>query len=355
MKNAWALAGWVLAVAAIVAAASGVVWGRQQGRELARVKSEALARVQTLEKQIGELKKCFVSKEEALKSLEGKVAELEAKAASVSAQTDSSGVAPDQAAAAQEQKPAEGVAGMLEKLMGGKKEDKAEEESGNPMAAMANMFKGEHGKEMAKQSASMAVNMQYAELFSSLHLPADVEQQVRDIISESMAGQISSGMEAMQGGGPAEDFKKKHDEAQAKVRADLAKILSPEEMATYDEYETALPKHSLSQSYDMQLGMMAPGMSAESRTRARDVLVEEMLPSIEGQMKGEIPKGDEFATIMAAQKDALGRARERLAQEFDEAQMGQVDRFVQQMQQTMEMSSRMMQGMMPGKEKPKGQ
>ena len=109
----------------------------------------------------------------------------------------------------------------------------------------------------------------------------------------------------------------------------------------------------LTQSLDMQLNMFAPGLAPETHTRARDVLVEELLTTQTGQEAMGFPAGADFQAQMNAQQEAFTRARDRLAQELDETQLGQVDRLITQMQQMVEMSANMMQGSKPQEEKPK--
>jgi hypothetical protein len=180
------------------------------------------------------------------------------------------------------------------------------------------------------------------------------------MLKENLAEQITAGMEALQGHligtqgkSSPEALKRMRDDADAKFRVELGTVLSPDQMAAWDDYEATLPKRMLTQSFEMQLNMFAPGLTPENRTRARDVLVEELLPAEPGQPDMGIPTSTDFQARMNAQQEGFSRARERLAQEFDETQLAHVDRFIAQIQQMAEMSAHMMESTRLQENKPK--
>ena len=338
MKRGWMYAGWLTAAVAIVAAGCGFVWGWHQNRELTELRAQVISL--NLERQ--KLIEARSEQEAALSALQAKGTE----------QATPPGPS-DEAAESPSSMPSL-FGKMMAAVAGGGKEGKPKEgEQDSPFGAFAKMYSGEKGKEMARYSAEMAVNMQYQDLFTSLHLPADVEQRLREVLKESMAEQILSGIEAMGGKASPETMKGTKEGSEADLRAKAAAILSPEEMAAWDEYQAALPKHVLSQSLDMQLNMFAPGLTPETRTRARDVLVEELLTTQAGQQGMGVATGTDFQAQLTAQQEAFTRARDRLAQELDETQIGQVDRLITQMQQMIEMSASMMESSKPKEETPK--
>ena len=339
MKSTLIYAGWFSAAVAAVAAVGIFVWGWHQTHELAGLR----AQTDSLKQRIEMLNAALSDKEAALSALQAKAAEQQAKL------TDASGEAA---------KSPSGTASLLQKMMsavtgGGKDEKAADDQQGNPLGALAKMYSGEKGKEMARYSAEMAVNMHYQDLFANLHLPADVEQRLRDVLKENLAEQITTGVEALGGKASPETLKSTKDDFDARLRAKVAEILSPEEMTAWDEYQATLPKRMLTQGLDMQLNMFAPGLAPETRTRARDVLVEELLQTQAGQQGMGIPANTDFQSQLTAQQEAFGRARERLAQELDETALTEVDRLITQMQQMIEMSTRMMGNVQPPEDKPK--
>ncbi len=339
MKSALTYVGWFLAAVASVAVVGIFVWGWRQTNEIVELR----AQTDSLKQQIETLNIALSDKEAALSALQAKAAEQQAKL------PDASGEAA---------KSTSGAASLLQKMMsavtgGGKDEKASDDEQGNPLGALAKMYSGEQGKEMAKYSAEMAVNMHYQDLFANLHLPADVEQRLRDVLKENLAEQITAGLGALGGKASPETLKSMKDDSDAKLRAKVAEILSPEEMTAWDEYQATLPKRMLTQGLDMQFNMFAPGLAPDTRTRARDVLVEELLPTQAGQQGTGIPTNTDFQSQLTAQQEAFGRARERLAQELDETALAEVDRLIAQMQQMIEMSTRMMGNLKPPESTPK--
>ena len=333
MRNAWAYAGWFLAAVAAAVAVALLVSARHQTAELADLRAQAASLAQQVERLNTALS-------------EKATAPPEAKPAAP----------PADGAPGEPGQPPANATSLLGKMMaaivGTGTGDKAENKEGNPFAGLAKMYSGEQGKELARQGAQMQVGMQYGELFTSLHVPPDVEERVRKVLTDNAVEQITAAMDALQDNPSPDTLKKLRDDATAKQRAELSAILSPEEMATFDEYETTLPKRMLTQSFDMQLNMFAPGLTAENRTRARDALVEEMLQMRDGQ-RGSFPGKADVQSYVSDQQQAFTRARDRLAQEFDEAQLAHVDRFIAQAQQMAETSMRMFGSMRAPEDKPK--
>ncbi|MCX5758323.1 MAG: hypothetical protein NTU83_07420 [Candidatus Hydrogenedentes bacterium] len=344
MKNAGLYLGWVVAIAAIAGVAVLFVSARRQSNEA----EELRLQTDSLKKQVTALRTVVSEKDAALEDLQTKLDERKDKTA--------------ESPAADTVPPKSGMAPLLGKMMasmmspGGDEKDKAkgaDGKQGNPLAAISQMFAGENGKQLARQSAAMSVNMQYGGLFDKLHLSSEAEEHVRQIFADNAADQMTSAMDMMQGKSSPETLKQARDDSKAKLRADLAAVLSPEAMATYDEYETEMPKRMLAQSLDMQLNMFAPALGADTRIRVRDVLQEEMLPLAEEQHNAATGIPSNLQSYMDEQREVYARARDRLAQELDETQMVQVDRFISQAQQMSDASVQMMRNMFPESEKPK--
>lgn len=226
--------------------------------------------------------------------------------------------------------------GLLSSLKGsetGAAQDKKAD--ANPMGALAKMFEGESGEKMAEYGAGMAVNMAYDDLLKGWNLPAEKEQQVRDAFKSYLSEQIKASMAAAREGGDKKTLKQIEDEGKARLRQQLATILTPEELAQWEEYEGTIDEHMLEKQYDMQLGMFAPGLSAENREIVRDTMVEEFLARKEtAENMTDVAQGIDL------QMDVFQQARERLAEggQLDEAQLAELDKFITAMNAQMEMA-----------------
>ena len=211
MRTPFAYLGWSIAIIAVGVAAYG--W---------RLNAQLAVQLDDMKQDLERLSSVSSEREAAVVELQKKLSEQQAKS---------------QEAAASEAKAEPGASSILQKMMGalvpGGKEQKASDgKDANPFKGLAQMYSGENGKQMAKMGAEMAVNMQYRDLFTSLNLPSDVEQRLREILSDSMAEQISSGMQAMSGGTSREAMKAAKEKSDADLRSKVAAVLSADEMAT---------------------------------------------------------------------------------------------------------------------------
>lgn len=198
--------------------------------------------------------------------------------------------------------------------------------------------------EAIESSAKMQVNMQYGTLFADLNLPSEVENEVRAILADSLAEQLRVAVKAMQGA-KKEDIpaSQSPDGITEALRAELSTVLNGEEMAVWEEYEANKSYYMLEQSYGMQLGMYAPSMSQETRDTVSQILAEEMVLSTEEH----VSTGDSGVdAAMSMQTNAMDRSLERLSSALSEEEYVQVERFIQQQNESMRASQRMMQSMM---------
>jgi len=340
--------GWLVAVIAFVAAlALGFQMMRAYERA-ARLDNEITALKARFDAAKTQADEAVQKSKEEIDGLHQQIAEIEDK----TAKADAPGLAGAQPASAGDL-----LAGMLSALKPA--EDKKEPGSSgsdakaNPMAAMAKMFQGEAGEKVAALGAGMAVDMAYQDLFKEWNLPKDTEAKVREMFRSYMAEQIKASIDMGQKGFSKEAAEKLESEGKARLREQLATVLTPEEMARWEEYESTLDERILEKQYDMQLGMLAPGLTPENRELVRDVLVEEFLA---GQQN---PRGvTDIQQGIDMQVDALERTRTRLAEsgQLDEAQLAEVDKFVTVMGQQMEMARAMFgavtQNTQPGQDQP---
>jgi hypothetical protein len=208
----------------------------------------------------------------------------------------------------------------------------------DPMAAMAKMFQGEAGQKVADYAAGMTADMAYKDLFSQWNLPKDVEEQVREMLKSSMSEQIKASMDMTQKGYNKDEADKLEKAGKARLKEQLAGVLSPQEVAQWEEYEDTLEERILNQQVDMQMGMLASGLTPENRELVRGVLVEETLAAQQGS--GRI---DNVQQGIDGQLGAFERTRERIAEsgQLDEAQLAEFDKFINVMRQQMEMARAM--------------
>ncbi|MFO7974560.1 MAG: hypothetical protein R6V12_07995, partial [Candidatus Hydrogenedentota bacterium] len=203
----------------------------------------------------------------------------------------------------------------------------------NPLEGMVSMFSGEEGKNMARMSAQFSVPTMYGDLFKELNLPPETEAQVREILIDSMAEQISQNFDAMNNEADPEEMRKNMEAHGQKLRDELATVLTANELAIFDEYETNKERRMLESGIDVQLTMFANGLTEENRTMFRDVIVEEM--TAEGH---SMTSPENYANPGAAidrQITAFRTARDRVAPVITEDQLAHVDSFVQQMENMM--------------------
>ncbi|MCX5769122.1 MAG: hypothetical protein NTZ09_02435 [Candidatus Hydrogenedentes bacterium] len=309
--TAWAIAG--LAVVALI---GSLVWGFSLHQRV-----QALNQTVTdSQQQANALKNQAQQQDEQVRRLQETVGQLEQRLA---ATTPENAAAPDGAAApgetpAEAPKPAENA---------------------NPMASMMKMFEGEQGKKFAEASANAAMTMQYGDLFTELALPPETEQKVRGIIRDYMVRAMQASAEFMKSDATPESAKKFEDDFEAQMRTELSKVLTNEGMAIFDEYEAGAPERMLRKSFEMQMGMFAPGLTEENRTMVIDVMVEEMM-ALKQEPGSLATMADPNA--IGAQLDALERSRQRLSTVLEEQQMTQVDGFIQQTRMGIEMFQQMM-------------
>ena len=203
------------------------------------------------------------------------------------------------------------------------------------------MFESE---EALGANAKMQVNMQYGILLADLKLPSDVEDEVRAILADSLKEQLRTAMKAMQDG-TMKDFRANQTEeafADA-LRAELSTVLNADEMVVWEDYEANKGYYMLEQSYDMQLGMYAPSMSRETRDTVKQVLAEEMTVASQDLMDGG---ESESNGAFDMQSDAMNRGLERLSTVLNEEEYAQVERFIEQQNESLRATQAMMQSMM---------
>lgn len=192
---------------------------------------------------------------------------------------------------------------------------------------MAKLFNSPEGRRMAEYGARTAVNMQYRPLFEQLALPPEIEARVRELLQDFASEAIDVGLQAFDKDTDFEAMSQLNLEREAKLRNDIAQLLSPEELAIFDEYQETLPERMIEQSYDMLLRMYGTGLSEEKMQLVKQVLVEETLHLPEDP---DVPPADALQTYAIQQEEAFARALERLAPDLSEEEYAAVMAFVEQ-------------------------
>ena len=334
MNRMFACAGWVAAVAATAAAVWFALDGQRKTADMHRVDNEIAA-------LRADLKKARTAMDEL--TAKSEAAEAAAKAAKTDAPKTPGGAADspglfDAAMGMLKDSSAAGagkkvdVAGLMKGLM---KANGPESPGG-----IAAMFEGPQGEQMMDMSAKFATSMQYDPFVNGLQIPAEQKQQVRDILTKFNSEIVRKSVGALQGKG---DFAENSADANAlkeQMRAELKTVLGADGLDQFDAYQTEMPERMLNQSMDMQLGLFAGGLTPENKTMVRDVLVQELLP---GQHDPTMPKTpDQVGSASETQRAAFDRALQRLQPDLPPDQYAEVESFVRQQQDIMDMVTNMM-------------
>ncbi len=208
------------------------------------------------------------------------------------------------------------MAAVLEMLRGGG------DGGANPMAAMAEMFKGERGEQMLDMSMGMMMQQQYGGLWAELKLDPGRRARVEEILSRTLRASARLGMAMFEGSGLPDNMEADMQFLLEEQQAALEEVLTPEEMAAFEAYEATKAERMVAQSFDMSLQWQAPGLAPETRNLVRDVLVEETMARTETD---PVAAAADPGAGMQGTIDALTAAESRLQEllppeEFEEAQ-----------------------------------
>jgi hypothetical protein len=113
------------------------------------------------------------------------------------------------------------------------------------------------------------------------------------------------------------------------------------QMAIFDRYKVELPSRLLQKSVKMQIEMTSPDISPETKGRAVQVLVEELLPTGAGSQGVGIPEDLDTSKTIERQCAAFQRAKERLATELDKEQMAMLDKYLGQQLEMLSKAAKM--------------
>jgi hypothetical protein len=182
---------------------------------------------------------------------------------------------------------------------------------------------------VATAQLNMMAEMTYQSLFDELQLTPEVRASLKDAIAGHMlAMQRATGAAMGAKNETAKAFYARIEAMKGNMRDELAQFLSPEELTAWDEYEPVADQMLYERLVDGQMNMLAPGLTNENRVLASQVMAEELVREFDA-----LGQSDEIYSMDShngAQARALNASLERLAEELDEAQFGQVQGFVNQ-------------------------
>lgn len=198
------------------------------------------------------------------------------------------------------------------------------------------MFAGEAGEKLMRAEAKTALTTQYHDLFTTLNLPEERADALRAVLQTHLEEEAMTGLAMMRGetlddGSPIHSFD---------LAAAVAEVLSPEEMALFEQHEAEMPARLLRQLFDTEIGMMTPGMTAETRQYTVDVLVEHMLAD-HGDAFDATSETSDLSAVRASYEAAATQLEAELAPE----DMAQVQGFLEQLNLGLDLATSMMEQM----------
>lgn len=182
---------------------------------------------------------------------------------------------------------------------------------------------------IAQAQAGAMVDMIYGDLIAELGLTPEQAAPLK----EAMAANMLKEQKLMQGAFAAKDRTAKSVHAErvvleAGLRAKLTDVLTPEELAAYDNYEPVADQILYEKLVEGQLNMLASGLNEENRILASQVVAEELVREIEQFDQSEDLYN--MTNFNAAQARALHSSLDRMAGALDADQLALVDGFVTQ-------------------------
>lgn len=178
------------------------------------------------------------------------------------------------------------------------------------------------GLETVDGTARQIVDSQYADLLGQLNLDDETMRAVADIIGQAYAHMSKQGMEWLAGGGGQLPL---GEAAYAQwMSNELSYILSPEDLAVFDQYQAQLPGGMLGAQMEVQLANFSAELTAESIYAIADTLA-----AVMSSGSWLLSDGGTF-TMMGMVDGMYGQARERLAGYLSNQQLTIYDSFVAQ-------------------------
>lgn len=180
---------------------------------------------------------------------------------------------------------------------------------------------------MANVQMGMMADLAYQDLFNELGLSPELRATMKESIVAYMSEAQKTLLAALKSKDQtAKDMHARTESRKAALRAELAGLLTPEELAAWDEYEPVADQIMYERIVDGQLNTLAAGLTNENRVLTSQVMAEELVREFD-----VFNASDEIYTMgnyNNAQARALNASLERLAGTLEADQYGQVEGFV---------------------------
>ena len=191
-------------------------------------------------------------------------------------------------------------------------------------------------EQMSGYMGTMMTEMQYGNFISSLDVSPETREEVRDLITGSLKETFDAVYEGDEE--PSSEFGMLSN---SELRTQLETLLTPEQLADFDAYEENLSEHMMRQSTNMQLQMLAGGLTEENRELITEILVEEFSAAFE-DIDEESFDPLSFGGMNGATYES---ARQRLSELLAPDQLAIYDRYADAQTAMMESMSEMMEMM----------
>lgn len=284
MESVFKYGGWVLSVVLIVVAANlyvsrgGVTPPAESVAETAPVVSESMP--------------------ERLAGLEDELARAKEEAASLRVELDAARRELAESAAR-----ASGEITALQLHLDAVREHVAESTAAAEAPTETDGSEPDRGERIADAQMGFVADMAYQDLFNELGLPPEIRDQVRGLIASHLSKAQRATMAALQSKGQsAKEVHAQQEAMEAELRAELEGLLSPEELAAWDEYSPVADQVMYERLVEGQLNMMAAGLGNENRTIASQVMAEELVREF------DVFNGSDETYSMDSFNDAQARA-----------------------------------------------
>ncbi len=258
MKTALGVAGWLVAVTAMVAVGILFVANQSLRNDLQRAQDKVAVQSTTLEQR-----------EKVYNQAQAKVEELQQQVAHAEEATMA-----EPTASETEEAPETGADG-----------DAAEPGSDADAKASGNSMRNAQRAQMG-----IMVGMQYNSLLEDLALPAETQNAVNDLlIDASIESQQATVKAMMSGTSTAKEAKKELDAIDARLRDKLSKVLTDDQIAQWDTYQDFSDEVLYEALLDGQLTMLASGLNEETRKTAKIVLAGELAAELDRFYQTDTP------------------------------------------------------------------
>ncbi len=203
--------------------------------------------------------------------------------------------------------------------------------------SLAGLMTGLLTEDAPEAIARTTVDLRYGDFIGSLGLDEARQAEVEEAFIQGMRAQIEQASSVLFGDEADEG---EPGDAQTDVlREHLAQVLTSEELELFDASQSDVLSRNVRRTFEVQLRLIAGGLTPENRERVLDVFVEETLKAIDDDGMAR-PDGLDFRGQLDTQKTVYPRALERLRDDLDDEQYSIVERFADNQLGLLETSSK---------------